>query len=299
MSEQSSNNPSDKSLSAWPLFLGGIVLIPVLIAVSYVMIDRRGFDPAWEAASGSFVSPKKDDRQPEITTVKSSAGPETVIASHPESVPAKEEATVDSDDGSLMDTAPEDEARSASTLEKRTADWRYLRSVRGGGKAIAVVQRMRTPNSKLHALEGSLVGGILVQAVEKEALTLAYKGETRTLPISKGPAFDIDNVVIPMELADDPMALAQAVFAQTLGQYMAEPPSVEDVDEDSYDGGDQDAMDLLAETNNWIPSLPGESSVEWFERIADQGVAIIPDEVDNSVLSDPGLDIQKIIGISQ
>ena len=157
-------------------------------------------------------------------------------------------------------------------LRERVADWRYVGNLITNRKKVAIIQRMQREHEKTRVLEGEDLEGVRIDEVYPSTIIVSLGGEEMEIIRTDDPAYNLEDLYIAPELADEPDLLAQAIYAQTLGQYVSEIPSFEDVGKDGEitPESQTELIDAIANHNGWDLPPVGEGLDSWAEGIAEQ-----------------------------
>jgi len=159
-----------------------------------------------------------------------------------------------------------------SELEIRTADWRYVGGILSSGKSVAMIERMETPNRKSPVTLGETLEGVAVAEISGSSILVRLEGNEREIPLTQGPAFEVEDVFIPEEVVEDPEIMAAVVYAQTLGRYVAEEPDFSSVGDEVETSGESlhELMDGIAGAASLISPFDSESMEDWGEAAAQE-----------------------------
>ncbi|MCA9416451.1 MAG: hypothetical protein KC917_09280 [Candidatus Omnitrophica bacterium] len=236
-------------LDYWPILLGATVMIttPLFLILDTPEVPDQGIDLI-ERHTMSVARPGAEIKLPDSTE----AVPQILADKSVGETPAPRSVSLESDN-------------QPSELEIRTADWRYVGAILSEDDGIAIIERMRYPGKKLKVAEGEKLEGVLVKRIESESVRLTLDDESRELPLTQGPAFDVTEVMIPEETLEDPEILAAVVFAQTLGKYVAGEPHFSSIENAIEPEGDSlhEMMEAISQAGNLIPPMGGESNDDW------------------------------------
>lgn len=270
-----SSKSSKNRLQWWsPTVVLGL-LIPCGVAVLCVFTSttgEQGFTPetpSKESHASARVTSERRPAEPVGSSTTSLPDPEffqqldLVSETEPALVPEKK-----------PDPIPLPE-REIDTLHQRTADWRYLGCARTQSKTIALIQRMESPDTVWKLSTGQKLEGVIIESATPMGLLVRLDRFTRTLPLSPGPAFDLDNLDISEADLEDPQAFFSTIYSQTLGKYITSAP--EGMDEETFSSeGEEELMLLLAEKYGWQAPVPGESLESWLDGLGDESPASRP-----------------------
>lgn len=230
-------------VSLWPFVLAFAALVPGMVLFSWTV---------WEEAEVSHPpSSVVAELPPTARTVSGPLSEEVVRHAR-----SREEPRVESDPVPSTEGAPV----SASALNQEIADWRYVGHAIAGSRSVAVVERARDPGKTIRLLPGTILGGVKILEVNPRCLQVAMGGESVEIVPTTGPAFDLDAVEIPSELADEPEALAEVVYRLTLGAYQSEHLNLEDSEEV---GSDAETVEALASELGVSGVSQGQSLESW------------------------------------
>lgn len=254
--------------NAWPTLTGaGILIVTVLVLVWLynqaqipVEQDRKGDPTLVTSVSGDLHEPD--------------AIPPTPIPIRHET-PEEASLLLDLSSGSqaakpleLPAETPEPE-EPVSELKKRIADWRYMGHLKAGQKGVAVIERVNYPDRKQTVLAGQLLEGVTVDEIHADRIVVSLERDRDEIYLSSGPAFDLTDFVVPVELAEDPETLAEVVYAQTLGMYAAKQPDVQIEDSGVSSESEAEMWEELSDKNSWEAPYYGESAASWIGRVAE------------------------------
>ena len=169
-------------------------------------------------------------------------------------------------------------------IRRRIADWRYTGYIGTEKGTAGLLQRVRHPERRLTVVAGQKLEGVSIEEVRPERLVVSFEGDREEIPLSSGPAFDLSDILIPTELAEDPGTLAEVVYAQTLGRYAAEQPEVEVEGDDESSEMQGEMMEAVSERNSWERAFLGESVDSWVDRLAE---SLPSGEEENLEVSEP------------
>ncbi|MCA9447398.1 MAG: hypothetical protein KC931_09795, partial [Candidatus Omnitrophica bacterium] len=149
-------------------------------------------------------------------------------------------------------------------------------------RSVAMIERMEYPERKLKMAEGETIEGVTVADISSASVRLTLAGESRDLPLTQGPAFDLSEVFIPEEVLEEPEVFAAVVFAQTLGKYVAEEPDFSSVENELEPESDSlhEMMEAISAAGNLVPPMPGESNGDWGAAVG-EGTTMNPESTSN------------------